>query len=141
MHTMKRFTLLAVFLTATQSIAMGPEQIKSNFENALRPYFQNARIILQPEHHVVFGFACIEGAGPQLANQAAQAMEQQLGPNGLMTSVERTFLAAYGYTSIVVGFDNYFAVFNIQTRQAWSKPVSDPGYQQMYRRECNLGAR
>lgn len=138
MRSTLRFVLLMVLVFTNDGFAIGPDQIKSNFENAIRPYFQNAKVVLQPDHHVVFGLTCIEGAGPKLADQAARSLEDQLGPNGLMTSVERAFLAAYGYTSIVVGFDHYIAVFNIQNRTAWSKPITDPGYQQFYRRECGL---
>jgi hypothetical protein len=127
-------------LTATvlALLQLGSPQIKSQFEAALQPYFPNARVVMQPQAHVLMGFTCITGAGPQLAIQAATELQNKMTKNGVTDVATRLFLAAAGYRYIVVGFDSYVAEFDLQSKTAGYKAVGDAGYGQSYRRECGL---
>jgi len=118
--------------------SFGAEQIQATFEEKLHPYFQNARVVLKPEAHGVFGLTCIQGAGPQLAIEAGDMVQQELGKNDASGIAARLFLAANSYRYILVGFDTYIAVFDLQTKTAGYKPVADAAYSQLYRSECGL---
>jgi hypothetical protein len=130
-----RYALLLAFMFQTSSTDL----ITSKFEGALRPYFQNAKIVLQPQTHALLGLTCIEGAGSDLAKVAAESLGEHLGQNGLMDIGTRVFLAANSYRYVLIGFDTYVAGFDLQTKQSYYKPIPNSAYSQMYRQECRLG--
>jgi hypothetical protein len=134
-----RAALMLCLLIFTMFQLGSPEQLKSSFEEKLRPYFQNAKVVLQPEQHGLMGLTCMQGAGPQLVRMAGDAFAQELSQQGLGGIATRLFLSAKGYRYVALGFDTWVIVFDLQTKgMSYKQTDAVASYGPFYRRECGL---
>ena len=139
---MPRVAFAAVFVMFSFfkgcDISGGPQAVRQKFEDALHPYFVNAKAQAIPEKQLIIGLSCIQGAGPELVSKVADFLvsNQQLAQLRTL----RTYgpiLGSPSYKYVALGFDSWVIRLDVDTwRISYHRPWL--GYSEQYAATCGL---
>jgi hypothetical protein len=131
------FVLFALLLQQRCNMA-SPEAIKGKVEDALRPYFPNARGMVNPQTQAIIGFTCTQGMGQQFIEkmQTYIATDRQIHQQlGMVQFAPLLGGAHYRYFLLV--FDGGSVRYDIETQQVATLTIA-PQVLQIYRQTCGF---
>jgi hypothetical protein len=116
------FFLPLLFLFSQQSCDLAsmfnarPEQVKASFQQALSPYFPNARVEVLPAQQTLEAFACTRGTGPQLTQEVAKFIRTNPQVGQLRTLRNwGNVLSAPSYRYVGIVFDTETVAYDVDT--------------------------
>ncbi len=138
MRSAPAFFLLLLLLQQRQCNIFSPEGLKGKIEDALRPYFPNARGVIAPQQQTLMGFTCVQGVGSEfVAKVAASIVADRKTIQDLSYIQFAPLLGGAHYKYFWLVFDGGFIRYDLDTRQI-AAFNSTPQVLQAYRQTCGF---
>lgn len=132
------FFLLALLLPQRQCDLASPQAIQGKVEEALRPYFPNAKGLVEPQQHIIVGLTCTEGVGPELVQkmQGYIAGDRNISQQLSMVGLAPLFGGAH-YRYFMLAFDGGWIRYDMDAHLIGTLTMT-PQSLESYRQKCGF---
>ncbi len=115
-----------------------PDAIRGKVEDALRPYFPNARGQVNPQQQAIIGFTCAQGVGPGFVAQMQKFIASDRAINQQLSLIQfAPLLGGAHYRYFLLGFDGGFVRYDMDAHTV-DATIMPPALLQGYRQTCGL---
>jgi hypothetical protein len=134
------FFLLALLLPQRQCSVVSPDGIKGKVEEALRPYFPNARGQVAPQQQAIIGLTCTQGVGPGFVAQMQKYIATDREINQQLSLVQfAPLLGGAHYRYFLLGFDGGWVRYDLDAHRVDAISMT-PEVLQEYRQTCGFSS-
>lgn len=113
-----------------------PDQIHDQTVAALRPYFTNVQVTVDPQNSIIVGYTCTNDIGPKMVEAIGEQV-MNLKDLRQLRSLRTwgTFVHSTTYKYFAIGFEKQVIRLNIDT---WTTDIVEPGptYEAGYQAAC-----
>jgi hypothetical protein len=132
------FFLFALLLQQRQCSMVSPDAIEGQVEQALRPYFSNARGRAIPQTQAIFAYTCTQGVTPEFVAKIAAYIGGDRDINQKLNMVQfAPLLGGAHYRYFLLGFDGGWVRYDLDAHKI-SVETMRPLALEAYKKACGF---
>ena len=132
--------LFALLLQQRQCSMVSPDAIKAKVEEALRPYFPNARGQVAPQQQAIIGLTCTQGVGSAFVAQMQKFIASDREINQQLSLIQfAPLLGGAHYRYFLLGFDGGWVRYDLDAHRIDALNMT-PDVLRGYRQACGFSS-